>query len=80
MTLLLPLLISVHALSGQGAASWRDPSPHEERFVTVDSSVKLEVLDWGGSGRPVLFVGCYLTGHVYEDIAPKLTDRFQSMR
>jgi len=34
------------------------------------------VLDWGGSGRPVLFVGCYLTGHVYDDIAPKLTDRF----
>jgi non-heme chloroperoxidase len=76
MTLLLALLISVHALSGQGAASWRDPSPHEVRFVTVDSSVKLEVLDWGGSGRPVLFVGCYLTGHVYDDIAPKLTDRF----
>lgn len=76
MTLLLPLLISVHALSGQGAASWRDPSPHEVRSVTVDSSVKLEVLDWGGSGRPVLFVGCYLTGHVYDDIAPKLTDRF----
>ena len=76
MTLLLPLLFSVHALSGQGAASWRDPSPHEVRFVTVDSSVKLEVLDWGGSGRPVLFVGCYLTGHVYDDIAPKLTDRF----
>ena len=76
MTLLLTLLIAVHALSGQGAASWRDPSPHEVRFVTVDSSVKLEVLDWGGSGRPVLFVGCYLTGHVYDDIAPKLTDRF----
>jgi pimeloyl-ACP methyl ester carboxylesterase len=36
----------------------------------------LEVLEWGGAGRPVLFVGCYLTGHVYDDIAPKLTDQF----
>ncbi len=56
--------------------TWRDPSPHQVRFVTVDSSVRLEVLDWGGTGRPILFVGCYLTGHVYDDIAPKLTDRF----
>ena len=44
--------------------------------MTVDSSVRLEVLDWGGAGRPILFVGCYLTGHVYDDIAPKLIDQF----
>ena len=61
--------------SAQSIASWRDPSPHEARFVTVDSKVRLEVLDWGGVGRPVLFVGCYMTGHVYDNIAPKLTDR-----
>src|SRR6266849_10530921 len=48
------------------------------RFVTVDSSVRLEVLDWGGAGRAILFVGCYLTGHVYDDIAPKLTDQFHA--
>ena len=53
-----------------------DASPHQVRFVTVDSSVRLEVLDWGGTGRPILFVGSYLTAHVYDDIAPKLTDRF----
>lgn len=56
--------------------TWRDPSPHQVRFVTVDSSVRLEVLDWGGTGRPILLVGCYLTGHVYDDIAPELTDQF----
>lgn len=33
-------------------APWRDPSSHQARFVTVDSSVRLEVLDWGGSGTP----------------------------
>jgi non-heme chloroperoxidase len=63
-------------LGAQSGAVWRDPSPHQVRFVTVDSTVRLEVLDWGGTGRPILFVGCYLTGHVYDDIAPKLTDRF----
>jgi len=45
-------------------------------MVTVDSSVRLEVLDWGGAGRPIVFVGCYLSGHVYDDIAPKLSDQF----
>jgi pimeloyl-ACP methyl ester carboxylesterase len=44
--------------------------------VTVDSTVRLEVLECGGSGRPVVFIGCYLTGHVYDNLAPKLTDRF----
>jgi pimeloyl-ACP methyl ester carboxylesterase len=67
---------SAAAAGAQATAPWRDPSPHQVRFVTVDSVVRLEVLDWGGIGRPVLFVGCYLTGHVYDNIAPKLTDRF----
>jgi pimeloyl-ACP methyl ester carboxylesterase len=67
---------STVSLSAQSGDSWRDPSPHQVRFVTVDSAVRLEVLDWGGSGRPLVFVGCYLTAHVYDRIAPKLTDRF----
>lgn len=70
------LLIAMQALTGQENASWRDPSPHQVRFVVVDSSVRLEVLDWGGTGRPILFVGCYLSAHVYDEIAPKLTDQF----
>jgi non-heme chloroperoxidase len=67
---------SATAADAQAIVPWRDPSPHQVRFVTVDSTVRLEVLDWGGVGRPVLFVGCYLSGHVYDNIAPKLTDRF----
>ena len=72
--LLAPLLAA--SADAQTVAAWRDPSPHQVRFVTVDSVVRLEVLDWGGVGRPVVFVGCYLTGHVYDNIAPKLTDQF----
>ena len=74
----LPLLIGLYLAAGQSPGSpWRDPSPHQVRFVTVDSSVRLEVLDWGGTGRPMVFVGCYLTAHAYDDIAPKLTDGFR---
>ena len=60
----------------QVTATWRDPSPHQVRWITVDSSVGLEVLDWGGSGQPMVLLGCYLTAHVYDDFAPKLTNQF----
>ena len=37
------------------ATAWplpRDPSPHTVKLVTVEPGVQLEVLDWGGTGRP----------------------------
>ena len=71
--LLVAELQHTHVQSGSTAS---DPSPHQVRMVTVDSSVRLEVLDWGGSGRPLLFVGCYLSAHVFDDFAPKLRDQF----
>jgi non-heme chloroperoxidase len=64
-------------LSAQSPATWHDPSPHTVRFVTVDQDVKLEVLDWGGSGRGlVLLAGLGSTAHVYDDFAPKLTSEY----
>ncbi len=56
---------------------WKDPSPHTSRFVTVEKGVRLEVLDWGGSGRPlVLLAGGGDTAHVFDDFATKLTPIF----
>lgn len=58
-----------------GPDGWRDPSTHRVRFVTVDESVRLEVLDWGGTGRAVvLLAGSGNSAHVFDDFAPKLTD------
>lgn len=75
--LLVALVVGVDGPSAAAQpAAAPDPSPHQVRQVTVDRSVRLEVLDWGGTGRPLLFVGCYLSAHVYDDIAPKLRDRF----
>ena len=59
----------------QSSGARRDPSPHQVRWVTVDSSVRLEVLDWGGSGPPLVLLACYLSTHVYDEFAPKLTDQ-----
>lgn len=58
--------------------SWRsDPSPHSVQFITVDKDVRLEVLDWGGSGRPVvLLTGLGNNAHVFDKFAPKLTGAY----
>jgi non-heme chloroperoxidase len=44
------------------------------QMITVDKNVNLEVVDWGGSGRPVvLLAGLGGTAHVFDTFAPKLT-------
>jgi pimeloyl-ACP methyl ester carboxylesterase len=54
-----------------------DTSPHTVRMVPVEKDVQLEVLDWGGTGRPlVLLTGLGDKAHVYDKFAPKLTDRY----
>ena len=60
----------------QPDAAWRDPSPHQVRRISVDSSIRLEVLDWEGSGPPLVLLGCYLSAHSYDEFAPKLTNQF----
>jgi pimeloyl-ACP methyl ester carboxylesterase len=50
--------------------------PHEVRWTTVDASVRMEVLDWHGSGPPLVLIAWYLTAHWYDDFAPNLTNQF----
>ena len=58
--------------------AWQiDSSNHKVQFINVDANVKLEVLDWGGTGRPlVLLTGLGDNAHVYDDFAPKLTGAY----
>ncbi len=54
-----------------------DPTPHSIRFVTVDKDVKLEVLDWGGSGRHlILLSGLGDNAHRFDKFALKLTGQY----
>jgi non-heme chloroperoxidase len=47
------------------------------RFIEVQPDVKLEVLDWGGGGRPlVLLPGLGDTAHVFDSFAVKLTANY----
>jgi non-heme chloroperoxidase len=72
--LLVALVVPLHS---QESTGWKDPSSHVTRFVTVSENVRLEVLDWGGSARPlVLLAGGGDTAHVFDDFASKLTADF----
>lgn len=54
-----------------------DNSDHKVTFVTVAQDVKLEVLDWGGTGPYlVLLTGLGDNAHVFDEFAYQFTDRF----
>jgi non-heme chloroperoxidase len=57
---------------------WRDPSPHREIHIPVANAVQLEVLDWGGRGKPLVFLaGGGEAAHVYDGFAPRFSARFR---
>jgi non-heme chloroperoxidase len=73
-TLFLALEVPLQA---QQPPAWKDLSPHVSRIIPVGQDVRLEVLDWGGNGKPlVLLSGGGNTAHVFDDFAPKLTSDF----
>lgn len=60
----------------QPAGRWRDAVAHETQFITVAEGVSLEVLDYGGSGTPLLLVpGLGATAHSFDTLAPRLAER-----
>ena len=70
---LASLVTIARPLVPQVALDDRDTTPHSIRFVTVQEDVKLEVLDWGGSGRPLILLhGGNSTAHEFDKFAPKL--------
>jgi pimeloyl-ACP methyl ester carboxylesterase len=71
------LLTFLTALCAQQSTVWHDPSPHKIQFVTVAENVRLEVLDWGGSGRAlVLLAGLGATAHTFDEFARKLANNY----
>ncbi len=68
------MLTSTHIMAQDSTSIAGAPKP---QFVTVEPSVKLEVLDWGGTGRPViLLAGLGHDAHVFDAFATKLTGTY----
>src|SRR4051812_49835085 len=77
---LLQVVPASRPLPGQlsaKASAWQDPTPHRILRVSVAPQVELEVIDWGGSGSPLIFLaGGGNTAHVFDGFAPRFTSRF----
>jgi len=54
-----------------------DTSPHKSDFVNVNG-INLHYLDWSGEGETLLFLtGLGNSAHIYDDFAPRFTDKFR---
>ena len=59
------------------ASAQTDSTPHKVQMVTVEPGVQLEVLDWGGFGRPLIFLaGAGDTAHRFDSFAPRFTGQY----
>jgi non-heme chloroperoxidase len=68
------LIIALGVFSGGAYAQTNNSPAASVQFVDVDKDVKLEVLDWGGSGRSLVFLaGLTATAHAFDKFAPRLT-------
>lgn len=57
--------------------AWTDSSPHHSAFADGDN-VRLNYLDWGGDGPPLVLIhGIANSPHIFDDLAPLLRDRFR---
>jgi non-heme chloroperoxidase len=54
-----------------------DTTVHAVQMVTVEKDVQLEVLDWGGTGRPLIFLaGMGNSAHNFDNFAPLFTAHY----
>jgi non-heme chloroperoxidase len=73
----IPFLLSASLLLPIRAIAQTDSSPHKVQLITVEQGVQLEVLDWGGSGRPLIFLaGAGDTVHRFDSFAPRFTGQY----
>jgi non-heme chloroperoxidase len=70
----LRLFLATSFLWSLSLSAQPDISPHKVQFVTVEEGVRVEVLDWGGLGRPLIFLaGNGDTAHAFDNFAPRFT-------
>lgn len=73
---LLPL---VAVMACARTSDHQSPAP-ATRMVSTAPGVSLEVVDWGGSGPPLVFLaGGGGTAHLYDEFAPRFTDHFHAI-
>jgi pimeloyl-ACP methyl ester carboxylesterase len=58
-------------------APWHDPTSHAVSSIIAPGGVRIEVVDWGGQGEPLVFIaGLEDAAHMFDDFAPRFTNAF----
>jgi pimeloyl-ACP methyl ester carboxylesterase len=59
------------------SVGWSDPAAHKSGSVNANG-VRLQYLDWGGSGPPLILIhGLNANPHYFDDLVPALTDQYR---
>lgn len=70
-----PLKLDLHRTAPE--ASWLAKST--TRSIQIAPGVSLEVIDWGGSGPPIVFLaGLGNTAHIFDNFAPKFVPEYHA--
>lgn len=73
----LTLFLLVLVFSSCNTSSKKNEVIYKVSFVKGVSNNKIEILDFGGTGQPIIFLtGLGNSAHVFVDFAPKFTDKF----
>ena len=60
------------------STEWQDTTPHKIYYVEMDDKIKLEVVDWGGKGIPLVFLaGLALNAHTFDHLAPRFIGSYR---
>jgi hypothetical protein len=77
-TLSLLVYLCILVLSTAHSKEWLDKTPHEIHYVEMDDKIKLEVVDWGGEGTPLVFLaGLALNAHTFDPLVSSFTDSYR---
>lgn len=73
----LPASAVLACSSGSDASLRRPQAAPTVRMTRISPTVSLEVVDWGGRGAPLVFLGGLgSSAHVFDDFAPQFADSF----
>lgn len=71
------LLACLSIFSACNTANKKSQAAYQTKFVSGSTNNKIELLDFGGTGQPILFLsGLGNSAHVFVDFAPKFCDKF----
>ena len=76
--LILIAFMYIAVLTKANASEWQNTPVSKVSYVEMDDKIKLEVVDWGGKGTPLIFLaGLSLNAHTFDHFAPRFTHSYR---